>query len=72
MKISFEHVQKAYNEVERRLELDISYGALPTEYEYIERRNAMLQGVYSVLMMLSDNWPETRSFCDRVEQERKY
>lgn len=72
MKISFEHVSKTYNEIERRLEIMAGDGALDSEFEFLEQRKAMLEGVYSTFMMISDNWPETRHFCDLVERERSY
>lgn len=72
MKIEKYHVNKTYNEIDRRIDDMIHDGALETPEEIREERNAMLQGVYSTYMMISDNWPDVRYWCDVNERERGY
>lgn len=72
MKIKKEHVSKSYNEIDRRIEIMIHDGDFSNETEIQEYRNAMLQGLYSTFMMISDNWPDVRSWCDTAERERGY
>ena len=57
MKITRRHVNSSYNEIDRRIERMLRDGDLALS-EVHDERNAMLQGLYSVFMMLSDNWPE--------------
>lgn len=72
MKIEKYHVIKTYNEIDRRIEGMIHDGALETPEEIREERNAMLQGVYSTYMMISDNWPDVCEWCRHSEEERGY
>lgn len=71
-------VQAVYDEVDRRIKAGIKDGELAAEdgYTYPEAINSyrldMLQGVYSVLMVLSSNWPEVRIMCENEEERRGY
>lgn len=71
-------VQAVYDEVDRRINMRVKDGELAAEdgYTYPEAiescRLEMLQGVYSVLMVLSSNWPEVRIMCDNEEECREY
>lgn len=72
MKIEKYHVRKAYNEIDRRIQSLVDEGTLRKECEIREERNSMLQGVYSTFMMIADNWPDVRYWCDVNERERGY
>ena len=68
MKITKEHVDKALNEVARRITIDIEDG-LPAD----EIRNAVMDkidGVNATFMMISDNWPETSAWLEKGCDER--
>lgn len=71
-----ENVQAVYDEVDRRIGLDVKNGYVPAEDGYIlaetieEYRKTVLQGVYSVLMTLSADWPTVRQMCDEEEERR--
>lgn len=77
-KIQFEKedISRVYDEVERRLEIDVSDlyedGISGKELNRIitETRLAMLQGVYSTLMMLSLDWPDVVQMINKEENER--
>lgn len=72
MEIYREHVKKVYNEIERRLEGMVRNGYFGCEEEVGEARKSMLQGVYCTFMMISDNWPDVRLYCDLTERELGY
>ena len=72
MDIYREHVQEVYNEIERRLEGMVRNREFDCEEELVEVRKTMLQGVYCTLMMISDNWPDVRLYCDLIERELVY
>ena len=72
-----EQVEAVYDEVDRRLECDLFSGYFYDklgqfdEDEFKGYRNAMLQGVYSVLMSLATNWSDVRCFMiDPIEEKR--
>lgn len=78
-KITFtmEQVEAVYDEVDRRLQSDISCGYFYdenenfNELEFKEYRKAMLQGVYSALMSLANNWSDVRCYMiDPIEEKR--
>lgn len=73
-KINFtqEQVKAVYDEVDRRIELDIKDGDFKWESEIVEYRKAMLQGVYSVLMSLAPNrnWQDTTWWIQEEEEKR--
>lgn len=71
IKFTREDVERVYDEVERRLEVDKACGAFTNEAEIRECRNAMLQGVYGTLMTLASNWSDVRcKMIDPIEEER--
>ena len=78
MTITKRAVNMAYNEIERRLAHIVYEGAFGDDggeemtREIEEYREAMLQGLYSTFMMIADNWPEVRHWCDVAEAERGY
>ena len=71
-------VQAVYDEVDRRINAGIKEGDFTSEDGYIypetinSYRRDVLQGVYSVLMVLSSNWPEVRIMCENEEERREY
>lgn len=65
IKFEKEQIRAIYDEVERRIS-DIPF--LENEYEIIQERRAMLQGVYSVFCALATNWPEVRHWTDEIEE----
>lgn len=77
-KIRFEKedISRVYDEVQRRLEIDVrdlcEEGISGEELHNIirETRLAMLQGVYSTLMVLSLGWPDVVTMIDKEENER--
>ena len=63
MKIEREAVDKAYNEIERRIMSDIEDDtACPAVIR--ERFSDYEQGLCSTFMMIADNWPEVRAWID--------
>lgn len=72
MKIERRHVNSSYNEIDRRIQHMINDGTLETEDDIHDQRNAMLQGLYSTFMMIADNWPAVRQWCDTNERDRGY
>ena len=67
-KFTKEDVERVYDEVERRIQIDVRDDCFDTQDEIIEYRNAMLQGVYGTLMVLASNWPDVRSMTDVIEE----
>lgn len=63
-------IRDVYDEVDRRISMDIAEGEFEWDYEIIEYRNAMLQGVYGTLMIQSANWPDVTWWIDEIEKER--
>lgn len=78
MKYTRKDIQAVYDEVERRIQMDIKNGYLADDNGYIPAeaiesyRGILLQGVYSVLMTLSDDWPNVRQTCLEEEESRKW
>lgn len=68
-------IKTVYREVNRRLKIDVEE-AFEDRIEnisvndIIDHRDEMLQGVYSVLMVLSEDWPAVRDMCDEEEDEQ--
>lgn len=71
MKIEKYHVDKTYNEIDRRIS-DMIYKEEISQEEIHEVRNNMLQGVYCTFIMIADNWQDVRHWCDVCEEERGY
>ena len=67
MKYTKEQVKAIYDETERRIYMMICDDAFEDEYDLREYENAILQGVYSALMVTASNWPEVRSWTDEIE-----
>lgn len=73
-----EQVEAVYDEVDRRLRSDITCGYFYDrnghfdECEFKEYRNAMLQGVYSVLMSLSSNWSDVVCYMINPIENQRY
>lgn len=63
-------IVRIYDEVDRRVEIDESDGCFRTIIERVDYRNAILQGVYSVLMVSSTNWSWVCGLCRDEEQNR--
>lgn len=72
MTFTMEQLNQVFDEMERRLSVDIDNGVLRTDREIRYARNDMLQGVYGTLMVLADNWSDVRQMIDRIEIERCY
>lgn len=76
IKFEKEDISRVYDEVQRRLEMDVrdlcEDGISGEELTNIirETRLAMLQGVYSTLMVLSLDWPDVVQMTDKEENER--
>lgn len=75
-KFEEEDISRVYDEVQRRIELDVhdlfEDGISGEELSNIirETRLAMLQGVYSTLMVLSADWPEVVQMTSKEENKR--
>lgn len=67
MKYTKQQVKAIYDETERRIYMMIRADSFEDEYDLREYKNAMLQGVYSALMVTASNWPEVRSWADEIE-----
>ncbi len=73
-KVAFtrEQLEAAYNELDRRLEMNQEDGMYDRRQWFIEDRKAYLQGLYGTLMVLSADWPTVASWCRLIEEERGY
>lgn len=65
IKFEKEQVRAIYDEVDRRLRNDARD---VNEYELIQERRAMLQGVYSVFCAVASNWPDVCEWTDELEE----
>lgn len=63
-----EDIEAVYDEVDRRVEYP--YGDFENICERWDYRNAMLQGVYTALMVQARNWTEVASWCSEIEYSR--
>jgi len=70
MTITKENLEKIYDEVERRINIDIKSNVLKTEREIKDTRSDMMQGVYSALMTIADNWEDVVWYIDEEEKKR--
>lgn len=68
-----EDLIKVYDELDRRMNLDLEDGTVPRRYA-TEERKARLQGVYGTLMALvpNKNWQSITWWIDEIEEERYY
>lgn len=67
MKYTKEQVKAIYDETERRLYQMVFDDSFEDEFEQREYQKAMLQGVYSALMVTADNWPDVAQWCREIE-----
>ena len=70
MEYTREMVEAIYDEMDRRIELDIASGCFRWEREIVEARKTMLQGIYSVMMVTASNWSELTWTLEEIEAER--
>ena len=61
-------VERVYDEVDRRIADYIKDDAFEWLSDMIEYRKAMLQGVYSTLMVTASNWPDVAAWCREIEE----
>lgn len=68
------NVEDVFDEVDRRMEVEMKEGGFAgcTQDEVNEYYNAMLQGVYSVLIVLAKDWPAVARMCDSEEERRRW
>lgn len=68
-----EDITKVYNELDRRMDMDIADGTIPKRY-IDEERKARLQGVYGTIMAIvpNRNWQDIVWWIDEIEEERYY
>lgn len=71
-------IEAVYDEIDRRIDAEIRDGDFTDEKGEIHMdavndcRADMLQGVYSVLMTLSKEWPSVSQMCSAEEEQRGY
>lgn len=71
-------IEAVYDEADRRIDAEIRDGDFTDEKGEIHMdavddcRADMLQGVYSVLMTLSKDWPSVSQMCSAEEEQRGY
>lgn len=68
-----EDLVKVYDELDRRMAMDIEDGTVPCRY-IEEERKARLQGLYGTIMALASNkeWQQIVWWIDEIEEERYY
>jgi len=73
MEFTREDIEKVYDELDRRMEIDIRDEAIPWNGDSIrEERASRLQGVYGTIMALAPdkNWQEVVRWFGEIEEER--
>ena len=66
-------IEAVYAEVERRIQNDVRDGAFEFQHEIDEYRKAMLQGVYSALIVLSKDWSNVvTQMIDPIEEDLRW
>ena len=72
MKITREHVDKALNEIERRVDAEIRFYSSKEwkEAEIVSSIRDKVDGMNATFMMIADNWPEVAAWIDRGMEER--
>lgn len=69
-----EQIEKVYDEIRRRVEVEVREaqfdGQTVTLGDIKDLAATMMQGVYSTLMVLSDNWSEVVLMMDEIKRER--
>lgn len=73
LNLTKEDIVDVYDELDRRINMDIEDKTIPARY-IEEERKARLQGVYGTLMALVPikNWREIVWWIDEIEEERYY
>lgn len=68
-----EDIVKVYDELDRRINMDVEDSIVPRRYVEDERKSR-LQGLYGTLMVLvpNENWREIVWWIDEIEEERYY
>lgn len=69
IKFEKEQIKAIYDEVDRRMLMQINDNSFENDYEIMQERRSMHQGVYSVLCALAINWPEVRHWTDEIESQ---
>ena len=70
MEYTREMIEAIYDEMDRRIELDIANGCFKWEREIVEARKTMLQGIYSAMTITASNWLELAWTISEIESER--
>ena len=69
-----EQIEKVFDEVRRRIEIAVfeahADGQTVTLGDIKDLNADVMQGVYSTLMVLSDNWSEVVLMMDEIKRER--
>lgn len=69
-----EQIENVFDEVRRRIEMAVfeacADGQTVTLGDIKDLNADMMQGVYSTLMVLSDNWSEVVPMMDEINRER--
>lgn len=69
-----EQIEKVFDEVRRRIEITVfeahADGQTVTLGDIKDLNADVMQGVYSTLMVLSDNWSEVVLMMDEIKRER--
>lgn len=71
--ITKQDVEKIYDELDRRIQLDIEDGTIPNKDKWIwDERASRLQGVYGTMMAIvsNENWQKIVWWKDDIEEER--
>lgn len=65
-----EQIERVYEEVMRRISNEVGLGAFSTISEINDFKRNLCQGIYSVLLATSANYPECIQWC--IEMESKF
>lgn len=65
-----EQIERVYEEVMRRISNEVGLGAFSTISEINDFKCNLCQGIYSVLLATSANYPECIQWC--IEMESKF
>lgn len=69
-----EQIEKVFDEVRRRIEMEVfearADGQTVTLGDIKDLNADVMQGVYSTLMILADNWTDVVFIFDEIEEER--
>ena len=70
MKLTRDQIADAYRELDRRFRHEAILCDTPEEVH--DLLVSMLQGLYSVFIVLAENWPDVRTWTDEEEEKRGY